>query len=242
MRKFDEENQNFNIYDNIRTASTLSSRSSSSSLPTITYDEFIGEMDEGFGIDICKKRQCLDRVEVLEKRKSQNGETHILDFSSRQMTYPQEIMNAFTMVPGPLYCIYLVLSGKWLTKHFIEIAGVKCQMDPNFQLRNNNSSMRILSMIPRPMLAIMLGVCIHFPFSFYYHWLCAKHIPKGNRRITHISRRLDQAFIHVAATFYSYGTSGSWKYFLFCALFNTDSACRQFESKVSGCICCGHPM
>mmetsp|Transcript_18992 Transcript_18992/g.40845 ORF Transcript_18992/g.40845 Transcript_18992/m.40845 type:complete len:469 (+) Transcript_18992:351-1757(+) len=83
---------------------------------------------------------------------------------------------------------------------------------------------------PLTVLALILGTCLHMPFSFIYHWTFA-HKLHGKARINHWSRRMDQAMIHFASACFSYGTSGNVTYFLVAALFNLDSALRLLFSK-----------
>ena len=157
--------------------------------------------------------------------------TNTPDFSSRQMSCTQEILNALTMIPTTLYCMYVTMSGSWINEKSINFAQKHgCE---NASLSADEYDVSMISLLPLPVLAIVLGVFIHFPFSFYYHWQCAKHIPPGYGRISHITRRLDHAFIHVASALYSYGTSGNIHYFLLCAIYNADCVYRQLEKEVS---------
>jgi len=162
------------------------------------------------------------------RNKPQGNNAH--KFSSRQMSYEQEILNAFTMIPSPLYCIHKVFSGGWISKQARTYAESECGNTIN---HSENYNVSMISLLPPPMLAILIAVLVHFPFSFYYHWLCATHIPKGHERITHITRRLDHAFIHISLALCSYAASGNVQYFLLSALFNVDCVCRHFEEEVS---------
>mmetsp|Transcript_8152 Transcript_8152/g.11703 ORF Transcript_8152/g.11703 Transcript_8152/m.11703 type:complete len:442 (-) Transcript_8152:144-1469(-) len=85
---------------------------------------------------------------------------------------------------------------------------------------------------PLPVLAATAGFILHTPFSFMYHWKYAHRLPPGLARIEHWSRRLDHVFMHVICTCMSYATSGSWKYFLACAMVNADCIYRHFLPKV----------
>jgi len=85
---------------------------------------------------------------------------------------------------------------------------------------------------PLPVLAVAIGIILHMPFSFTYHWKYAHRLPPGLARIEHWSRRLDHVFMHVICTCMSYATSGSWNYFLACAMLNADCIYRQFLPEV----------
>jgi hypothetical protein len=86
-------------------------------------------------------------------------------------------------------------------------------------------------MPPLPILFIALGVVSHAPFSFIYHWHYCTTLPPGKPRFDHWSRKLDQAFIHVTSAFVSYGTSGSWDFFVANAAFNAHCVWRNLVSK-----------
>jgi len=91
---------------------------------------------------------------------------------------------------------------------------------------------------------IAFGILVHFPFSFGYHVACAilhgrRHPVEGN-----IALRLDLVFIHVAATFMAYGTSGSRTWFFLVALFNATCSYRTAlwrgclaERRACRCVC-----
>ena len=84
---------------------------------------------------------------------------------------------------------------------------------------------------PLPVVAGGLGVVVHAPFSFLYHWVYATKI-HPSKRIEHWSRRLDNAAIHFAGACMSYATSGRMDYFILNAAFNMDCAYRQFERRI----------
>ena len=153
--------------------------------------------------------------------------------ASREMTEQQERWNALTMIPSPLYCIYYILAGKWLNdaaaqvdtleEHFDESTCIKSSWFPNLH-----------AMPPLAVMFVALGIAIHAPFSFIYHWKYAHALPPGIARTDHVSRRLDQAMIHVASAFITYATSVSWEYFLANVLYNADCFHRQFHKEVRG--------
>jgi len=185
---------------------------------------------DDFHTELTEKYIYFPKQKEIDGLKNKPPKTIVPNFNNRQMTYEQEILNALTMIPSPLYCIYKVFSGRWISEQARSFAESECG-NPFHHAGNYNVSM--ISLLPPPMLAILFAVFIHFPVSFYYHWLCATHIPKGYERITHITRRLDHAFIHISLTLCTYAASGDVYYFLFCALFNADCVCRHFEQEVS---------
>jgi len=79
---------------------------------------------------------------------------------------------------------------------------------------------------PLPILAIALGICLHAPCSFLYHWRYAHS--KGAQ---HWSRRLDQSGIHVCSALLSYAVSGHWNFFLANLVYNLDCCYRLFSPK-----------
>lgn len=87
---------------------------------------------------------------------------------------------------------------------------------------------------PMPILAIALGILLHTPFSMVYHWFYAASpsLPPS-QKINHLSRRLDQAFIHVCSAFISYGTSGRLDFFFLNLLYNLECIYRLLLPKVS---------
>jgi hypothetical protein len=136
--------------------------------------------------------------------------------SKRAMNTEQEVWNAITMLIAPCYCLYFVLSGKWLTAADLEALSTS----------DTNNISRYHGCIPKPpltVIAIVLGIVLHTPASVLYHVLCAFKIPQGPMRINHWSRRLDQAMIHVVSIFWSFGSSGQWTYTLLSMIFNVDS-------------------
>eukprot|EP00546_Thalassionema_frauenfeldii_P003891 CAMPEP_0178920910 /NCGR_PEP_ID=MMETSP0786-20121207/15265_1 /TAXON_ID=186022 /ORGANISM="Thalassionema frauenfeldii, Strain CCMP 1798" /LENGTH=323 /DNA_ID=CAMNT_0020595025 /DNA_START=169 /DNA_END=1140 /DNA_ORIENTATION=- len=149
----------------------------------------------------------------------------------REMSPIQERWNAITILPNPFFCMYFILAGLWISQdlknqfHDVEIIHdsrcIQWEWFPN-----------LVAIPPAPILAVMIGITLHAPFSFLYHWKCASILPPGIRRTTHWSRRMDHSMIHVASTFLSFATSGSWDYFIVNALFSADCIYRQFKKKV----------
>lgn len=157
--------------------------------------------------------------------------------ASREMTPLQERVNAITMIPNPLYCLYFICSGCWISESLVQeyrdadvldFDSSSCNLSP--------SSWLPTAMPPAAILAVLYGITIHAPFSFLYHWRYAHAIPAGLERTGHWSRRMDHSMIHVASMFLSYAAcNGNWDYTLVNILFNADCIYRQFKTKVRHC-------
>jgi len=159
----------------------------------------------------------------------------LVPINCRDMTPLQEQINAITIIPNACYCLYFLLGRKWMSTEVIERAreafsSVDVTSFPWIQNMMEFHPATITP--PLAVLAVAIGIILHAPFSFMYHWLCAHHLPPGVARIEHWSGRLDKSFIHVMSTCMSYATSGSWKYFLVCAILNADCIYRQFLPEV----------
>ena len=141
------------------------------------------------------------------------------------MTPLQEKFNAWTIIPNVFYCMYFLTSGKWLSEESIDMA--QFEMGDFIQegdVRVNDESLlhmfgleekcistyfpNMHALPPLPLLAIALGITLHAPWSFLYHYNCATILPPDTSRIEHWSRRMDHSMIHVASALMSYGTSG----------------------------------
>lgn len=154
--------------------------------------------------------------------------------SRRTMSSFQERMNGLSMLPGAVYCLYYTLSGMWLFDNVdqvhpnalesIEVATATCRIS-TWILQD------LYVMPPLPVIFIAIGVVAHAPFSFVYHWHYCTTLPPGKPRFDHWSRKLDQAFIHVTSAFLSYGTSGSWDFFMANVAFNAHCVWRNLVSK-----------
>jgi len=139
----------------------------------------------------------------------------------RTMTPLQERLNGFTMLVGAFYGSYYCFSGTWLWDNIDQVdllALSSSSFSPNcgtsWLLQNLHATP------PLPMIFIALGLVAHAPISFIYHWHYCTTLPPGKARFDHWSRKLDQAFIHVASAFVSYGTSGRWDFFAANVIFN----------------------
>jgi hypothetical protein len=176
----------------------------------------------------------------------------------REMSVTQEKWNALTVLPNPMYCLYFLLSAQWYYSStqntFTNNDGSVGTTNMEHEYYNTHPwsttignsygnddimtrclspsvwhSMPILP--PLPVIAVVVGICVHAPWSFIYHWIYA-HTMSATQRTKHWSRRMDQSFIHVASTFMCYGTSGNIQFFLINTLYNLDCIRRQFRPTV----------
>lgn len=156
--------------------------------------------------------------------------------ASREMTPFQEQINAMTMIPNPLYCLYYIWSGCWISQALVQEYrdnGVDSTFDPSVSCYSTTTTtswlLPIMSLPPATILAVLLGVSIHAPFSFLYHWKYAF----SPQKTSHWSRRMDHSMIHVASMCFAYASSGgSWNYTMANVLYNMDCVYRQFQPKV----------
>lgn len=195
------------------------------------------------------RRQLLKEVDVEQY------------MAQREMTPLQERWNALTMIPNPIYCLYYLLAGLWVSNDLIQQVKSEAgttwdstfydgQTAPsfgtfaNYMMGDANGCLtpssawwgwpwhNMPALPPLPVVAVAFGICCHAPFSFLYHWKYAHTLPPGFARTNHWSRRMDQSMIHFASAFIAYATSGSWDFFVANALYNADCIYRQFKAKV----------
>lgn len=118
---------------------------------------------------------------------------HTKYLSGREMTPLQERINAITNLPQVFYCFLFLFSGSWLTPSMIE--KVRNDMpDETFQHEgciNISWLPNFHALPPTPILAVALGICLHCPFAFIYHFVYAPYLV-SRARIDHWSRRMDQ--------------------------------------------------
>jgi hypothetical protein len=221
-------------------------------------DATVPEKRASFAVRFIRHRRKADVREIdLEKY-----------MTAREMTATQEKWNAVTMIPNPLYCLYFLLSGNWVSPNLVHEARQAMVMAPSVQsavsmstgfrvfrgwrrLRGFGGLANVVvgdihgclkpesswfphnmpALPPLPVMAVALGIILHAPFSFWYHWKTPQ-LPRGSARTTHWTRRMDQSMIHVASALLSYATSGSWDYFFANCLYNGDCIYRQFKTKV----------
>lgn len=155
----------------------------------------------------------------------------------RTMTPLQERMNGFTMLVGALYGFYYCSSGVWLWDNdqvdltaFTLASDLQCGKLFRWIIKD------LHAMPPLPMVFIAIGLAAHAPISFVYHWHYCTTLPPGKPRFDHWSRKLDQAFIHVASAFVSYGTSGRWDYFALNVVYNAYCAWCTLSSPTVSCL------
>jgi hypothetical protein len=205
---------------------------SGSSMSTVDY---LGDKSETLALIDEKPKDPL----VMKKdKKSQCTEKDVDKYmASREMTPLQERMNAITVIPGAFYCFLFLLSGAWLDKS-LEAEVRDKMLNGDDMLPDTNGCLsstwlpHLHALPPLPVIAGALGIILHAPFSFIYHWHYAHRLPPGLARTTHWSRRLDQAMIHVCSACMAYATSGSWDFFVVNLLFNIDCIYRQFMTQV----------
>jgi hypothetical protein len=152
----------------------------------------------------------------------------------REMTVTQEKWNALTVLPNAAYCLYFVLSAQWLSQWSVDSVVDQSALAEGMVGGCYNTSSFWHSMPalpPLPVLAVAIGICLHAPWSFLYHWTYA-HSMSATQRSKHWSRRMDQSMIHVASAFLSYASSGSLNFFFANVLYNMDCVRRQFRPTV----------
>jgi len=141
-------------------------------------------------------------------------------------------MNGLSVLPGAMYCFYYCLSGTWLWDNVDQVDPAALEnIGDEAMCRMSSWLLQDLHVVPPlPILFIALGIVLHAPFSFMYHWHYCTKLPPGKPRFDHWSRKFDQAFIHVISTFMSYGTSGRWDFFAVNAIFNAHCAWKNLVS------------
>lgn len=158
------------------------------------------------------------------------------DYIARRiMSATQERWNGYTVLPSSLFCLWYCLSGAWkwlFTNNMYSSSSFVSDVD-QASMHCDAVSSAPFSLPPLPVMAVALGVILHAPFSFVYHWHFCVILPPGQARFDHWSRRLDQSFIHVASAFLSFGTSGSSVYFLCNAIYNGSCLLRLMRAKTA---------
>jgi hypothetical protein len=156
--------------------------------------------------------------------------------AKREMSPLQERVNAITVMPSAFFCFYFLLSGSWLDPAVVDTARDEIlneHMEKDWTGCISSSWFPNLHALPPlPVLAAALGIILHAPCSFVYHWTYAHRLPPGLARTTHWSRRLDHVMIHFISATMSYATSGSFNFFMANLLFNLDCMYRQFDRQV----------
>lgn len=194
-------------------------------------------------VDAAVRRKPLQKLRALRQKE--------LDLASymarREMSPFQERLNAITILPNVVFCLYFILAGNWIRPALGHIEPSLSSLDDTplscFPPGTSSSLWswfhiyHYLPSIPPPAVtAIWLGITLHAPFSFLYHYKYAHQFTDSTQRVSHWSRRMDHSAIHACSALFAYATSGSFKYFLVNLLFNADCIYRQFQTKVSGVI------
>lgn len=195
-------------------------------LTHVVSDEELDRRDFG-------EADCMDRRASPSSQVASKGMDDYIN--RRTMTPLQERMNGFTMLVGAFYGSYYCLSGTWLWDNIDQVdllalssSSISPDCGTSWLLQNLHATP------PLPMIFIALGLVAHAPISFIYHWHYCTTLPPGKARFDHWSRKLDQAFIHVASAFVSYGTSGRWDFFAANVIFNAYCAwCTLVSTTVS---------
>jgi hypothetical protein len=186
-----------------------------------------------------KRRPALPVVAVpLAKAWRQPVDVELY-MARREMTKTQERWNALTMLPYPAYCLYFVLSAQWFVpaeQHDEALSSmlVNADVDASLQLPYHYECLSpstswwhsMPTSPPFPVLAVAVGVSLHAPFSFLYHWQYAHALPPAERS-RHWSRRLDHAFIHICSILACCGTTTSTEYIVANGIYNIDCALQH---------------
>jgi len=190
-----------------------------------------------------------DNKEPLKKLDTFDVKAYL---DKRLMTTTQEYFNAITMVPGICVSLYFVLSGCWTATHHQhgeidyndyqqqhenkwtdmahELFGIESGWE-SYGCINSSLFPALTALPPLTIIAAALGNLVHSVVSIYYHITCATTL-MGGERITHWTRRLDNASIHFASIGASYATSGRLDYCLLNFIYNVDCMHKQLEVEV----------
>ena len=176
--------------------------------------------------------------------------------AGRRMTKSQERWNAITMLPMSIYCFFHLFSFSWIHTDALVQAQEDYETNPNqfiptppeyngtdlnhilhrwfFSQQQecfNVNYYHISALPPLPLLVFFLGIWIHLPFSFIYHWKFA-HKMDHKERLHHWSRRMDHSMIHFSSSLFAYSTSGDIDYYLACAIFAFHCMYHHFRPQV----------
>jgi hypothetical protein len=187
----------------------------------------VSDVDEDSQLSVAKNEGPIS----MDVRKFEKN-----DYMSRRiMTAQQERWNGYSVLPSSMFCIWYCLSGAWLTWNIGRIDS------SSFSPSSLNEAAQFCPTEvipffgvhfapPLPMLAVAIGIVLHAPFSFFYHWHYCVVLPPGQARFDHWSRKLDQGFIHVTSAFLSYATSGSNNFLALNTLYNAHCLWRQLTA------------
>jgi hypothetical protein len=202
----------------------------SSSEDEITSSDELSESRASKNANAFRRSPSL-RDAIEERKLSLVKEVDVAKYmADRQMTKIQEHWNAYTMIPSPLFCLYYILSGRWVPPYqdaaFDKDYDMAVQ-DPAAACFSPSLFHSMPSLPPSPVIMIAAAIILHAPFSFIYHYKYAHRLRNPIERTAHLSRRLDHTMIHVASALMSYSTSGSWQYFFITCLFNAECVYRH---------------
>jgi hypothetical protein len=192
-------------------------------------------------LDLSACQEELSTLSVVEnsisdetcstKDEKSHKELDLHAYMARRVMSPlQERVNAITMIPNPLYCWYYILAGLWINSN-IE-SDLITPMDDS-ECMKSIWFPNMTALPPPTVTAVAIGITLHAPFSFLYHYRYA-HALDPIQRVLHWSRRMDHSAIHACSAILSYATSDSWKYFLLNLAYNAYCIYCQFQPKVSG--------
>ena len=115
--------------------------------------------------------------------------------NQRSMSPMQERMNALTMIPSMLYCVWFLFSGSWwMSSAFNEDEELVVAFDASLFgvgcIQSDMFRQRVPAMPPMTVIMGAAGGFIHPIFSIIYHWWYATSLD-SSKRVAHWSRRLD---------------------------------------------------
>jgi len=216
-----------------------------------------GSVNSDYEVGTSGKRKSRRRKQKISRSVSSvTKKTDSIEFDAeeyldkRHMTPTQERFNAITMIPGMIYCVYYLMTERWLTSSnekesfrveesessewagmAREAFGSEVRWTENVGCLDSHSFPYLTVLPPLTVVAAAVAILVHSPCSMLYHWKYATSL-HTSKRIPHWSRRLDNVSIHFASVLASYSTSGRMDYFLLNVVFNLDCAYRQFEEEV----------
>ena len=157
--------------------------------------------------------------------------------NARTMTPFQEKVNAVTILPSFLLCLHYILAGRWVLPQTMEMAKDMLARDGKYGeptgCLNWTYFPNLTYVLPPPtIIAICLGIIVHCPWSFIYHWKYAAN-PNPAERLKHWSRRMDHSAIHAASICWSYAIScGSIPFLLLNLIYNADCIRCHWEEEI----------
>jgi hypothetical protein len=154
----------------------------------------------------------------------------------RFMTRNQEIWNAITMLFTPLFGLYFIFSGNWITEeNLVKVNESLLGNKPDFLVGVEDKCIssayfpNLHALPPWTTISVVIGFMLHSPCSIYFHLMCAFKLHTWQERLNHWSRRLDQAMIHIMGVFIVFGMSGNIRLGVIQLLFSIDSSYRLFQ-------------